>query len=1092
MSQMSTPEVEITTVPKRRPMSRMMLAFYALIWSALLCFGLLVAVMQDRTLPLPESLQARLQAELNARLNLPDFTFDRADIGLTELFNPKLIITGAQFSDPEISVGVQFGVLNVVFDGKALVFGRVAPNSVFLSDAVFDVTRKSDGSFDLGFVISGAGQTPKTLDEILHATEAFFERPEFASIELGQLDQLTVNYVDRLNGRAWTLDGGRASVKKVAGVLQLRGDLALLTGGGELATLGLFYNGTANGAGSLGAEFRDLPARDLALQSKGLTWLSFVDGNLSGSFRSARALGELGVINAILDFGNGSLTTGAGSPQLSYSEAKIYFSYLSNLGRMNITQASIQSDWGSLSAEGYALLVPDAENGKSSGGLVLHLDVENAVLSKTPWWRDPVAVSKATGQMKINYDPLKIDLGKFLAQINGAKVSLSGKASLEPSGWSFGMQGEAQEVHAQTAMTLWPEALKPKSRRWFNENVKKGNLKNLTVQARQAAGGPAILASSFQFDQAEVKFMRFMPVISDGIGYGTFEDDEFILSLQTGHVKAAEGGTIILDGSMMLVPSTKIPDPPATFILKGNGPIHAAMSLLDNKPFEIPTKAKRGVGDVTGQITFETEVQTRLKKSVKPEEVDFDLTGFLQNVRSKILVPGRVLSAKTMNLSVVPTELKISGAGSLSGVPFDGSWTQPLGSPGIASKVEAQLELTNKSLAALNIALPKGGLSGKTVGNLTLDIVKDTPVAFELTSNLEGASLQVPALKWSKNRTALGELKVSGAFTKPMTVDDFTFKAAGLSTAGRVDFGPEGLEQVVLKDLQIANWLSAEITLVNRGAGKPMRILVTDGSLDLRKFPQSTSQDAGDAGPSAPLAVNLRQLQISDSLALTNVAAEFSDGLSAGGLFSATVNGGTLISGRMSGHDDNLRLDLVSQDAGGALRDAGLLRQANGGLMTLLLTPHEGGWNGDLKISDVRIKDAPQVAQLLSAASIVGLLDQMDGKGIFFDTINGTFYLKNELFTIYESSAVGPSLGMSLDGYINTKRKELDLQGVLSPFYLLNGIGAFLTRRGEGLIGFNFTLGGAIDKPETAVNPLSLFTPGMFREIFRRNAPEQN
>jgi hypothetical protein len=320
--------------------------------------------------------------------------------------------------------------LNVVFDGKALVFGRIAPNSVSLSDAIFDVTRKSDGSFDLGFVISGVGQSPQTLDEILQATEAFFEQPEFSSLELGQLDQLTVNYVDRLNGRAWTFDGGRASVKQVAGVLQLRGDLALLTGGGELATLGLFYNGTANGAGSLGAEFRDLPARDLALQSKALTWLSFVDGNLSGSFRSARALGELGVINAILDFGKGSLATGTGSPQFSYSEAKTYFSYLPELGRMNITQASIQSDWGSLLAEGYALLVPDAENGKSSGGLVLHLDVENAVLSKTPWWRDPVAVSKATGQMKINYDPLKIDLGKFLAQINGAKVSLSGKASL--------------------------------------------------------------------------------------------------------------------------------------------------------------------------------------------------------------------------------------------------------------------------------------------------------------------------------------------------------------------------------------------------------------------------------------------------------------------------------------------------------------------------------------------------------------------------------------------------------------------------------------------------------------------------------------
>tara|TARA_B110000037_G_scaffold37258_1_gene45736 strand:- start:91 stop:573 length:483 start_codon:yes stop_codon:yes gene_type:complete len=160
--------------------------------------------------------------------------------------------------------------------------------------------------------------------------------------------------------------------------------------------------------------------------------------------------------------------------------------------------------------------------------------------------------------------------------------------------------------------------------------------------------------------------------------------------------------------------------------------------------------------------------------------------------------------------------------------------------------------------------------------------------------------------------------------------------------------------------------------------------------------------------------------------------------------------------------------------------------------MDLRMTPYQGGWNGDLKIRDARIKDAPQIAQLLSAASIVGLLDQMGGKGIFFDNINSKFSLKNELFTIYESSAVGPSLGMSIDGYINTKSKKLDLQGVLSPFYLVNGIGAFLTRRGEGLIGFNFTLRGATSNPKAAVNPLSLFTPGMFREIFRRKAPEQN
>ncbi|WP_322866161.1 hypothetical protein U5922_008140 [Aquicoccus sp. G2-2] len=47
-----------------------------------------------------------------------------------------------------------------------------------------------------------------------------------------------------------------------------------------------------------------------------------------------------------------------------------------------------------------------------------------------------------------------------------------------------------------------------------------------------------------------------------------------------------------------------------------------------------------------------------------------------------------------------------------------------------------------------------------------------------------------------------------------------------------------------------------------------------------------------------------------------------------------------------------------------------------------------------------------------------------------------------------------------------------------------------LTRKGEGLIGFNFKLLGTPDNPKVKVNPLSLFTPGMFREIFRRPPPK--
>ena len=65
---------------------------------------------------------------------------------------------------------------------------------------------------------------------------------------------------------------------------------------------------------------------------------------------------------------------------------------------------------------------------------------------------------------------------------------------------------------------------------------------------------------------------------------------------------------------------------------------------------------------------------------------------------------------------------------------------------------------------------------------------------------------------------------------------------------------------------------------------------------------------------------------------------------------------------------------------------------------------------------------------------------------------------------------------------------RLDLRGVISPFYLINGIGAVLTRPGEGLVGFTYRVSGSAANPRVSVNPLSVLAPGFFREMFRRPA----
>ena len=130
------------------------------------------------------------------------------------------------------------------------------------------------------------------------------------------------------------------------------------------------------------------------------------------------------------------------------------------------------------------------------------------------------------------------------------------------------------------------------------------------------------------------------------------------------------------------------------------------------------------------------------------------------------------------------------------------------------------------------------------------------------------------------------------------------------------------------------------------------------------------------------------------------------------------------------------------------------------------------------------------MTDLLSALSIVGLLDQMNSGGISMSEVAGDFQLTPNRLTLYRSSAVGPSIGVSLDGYVDLQNERIDMQGVISPVYFLNGIGQIFSRRGEGVFGFNFNLKGAMRDPSVSVNPLSILTPGMFREIFRRAPPQ--
>jgi hypothetical protein len=203
------------------------------------------------------------------------------------------------------------------------------------------------------------------------------------------------------------------------------------------------------------------------------------------------------------------------------------------------------------------------------------------------------------------------------------------------------------------------------------------------------------------------------------------------------------------------------------------------------------------------------------------------------------------------------------------------------------------------------------------------------------------------------------------------------------------------------------------------------------------------------------------------------------------------VNGGPAVEGTVVPVPGGVEVRVQSERAGAVLRAADFFEGAEGGTLDLRLTQTgiEGQFDGRLAINGLQVTEAPALAQLLNAFSVVGLLQQMAGQGVVFDEVRADFRIDPDRVTVTRSSAVGVGLGLSLDGVYWTGPGTVDMQGVLSPFYILNAVGEVLTRRGEGLLGFSFRLTGPIADFDIAVNPLSVLTPGMFREIFRRPPP---
>ena len=188
-------------------------------------------------------------------------------------------------------------------------------------------------------------------------------------------------------------------------------------------------------------------------------------------------------------------------------------------------------------------------------------------------------------------------------------------------------------------------------------------------------------------------------------------------------------------------------------------------------------------------------------------------------------------------------------------------------------------------------------------------------------------------------------------------------------------------------------------------------------------------------------------------------------------------------------------LEIYSDLPQALLADYKFFEGVKGGKLLYSLVFDDMGSASSMKIENFKVVKAPAFAKLLTLADLGGIADLLSGEGMSFDILEINMVSENNTSTVEEILALGPSLSVLMEGYIEKKSGLTSLSGTLVPAKTLNNmiskipvVGNILVgnKVGDGVFGVSFKIKGLPGKVKTTVNPIKTLTPRCITRVLEK------
>ena len=1068
---------------RTHPATRMVLALIiTLIATSVVLMIAAVVMLKQRDVDLPDQLRTRLLADVNAMTAPLQITTDRVSLTLSDEYQPVLTLQSVKVADQNATqiVAVDYAVTEASL--AALFLGELKLQRLSVEGVQVPISRSETGQ--VGLVLqpdvgtdaetAGAFDVAKTLETVLTLPEL----DEFKTLEIFGI---TIEYDDALTNKTYVVDGARATLDRTGDALQVFSDFALITGGANVATVEMTYATTlGQAAGDYGVSIDQLPAQVVAGQAPFLSWLAALDAPISGSIRGGWDDNfAITPTSATLEIGSGRVKPTEGTRPVVFDGAKAYLTYDPATQMMVLDQVRVDSRDLQLSASGYLKATISEGVAEDFEG---HIDIVDLAANPLGSLIEPFKSQNGHVDFRLSLDPFQIEVAEaYIRELDeGSDGYANGIITARPEGWELRVNAFTPRVGLRKALSAWPIDFKAKPRKWIDDHISAGALVDYEFSLHRLPNELPVIHYSMGFEDLVMAPFADAPPIQGLSGHLSSHD--FILSLETdaGYIETPTG-RVDVAGSRYTIPNSLIKPSLAEVNLQIDGAYEDVLWVLNHPPVSLSKRVPANLDLTTGRVIGTVDMSFLLSKTEAAKSLKYSAAGRMYNARSKFDVLSNQITSDALDITIDDLMFTLSGPAEFGGMQSEMRFVTSLDlKRDIRPRLNVNLRVSDRDLTGLGVTLPRDLLRGTAAAELVVDFPKGAAPQYRITSDMVGFGARIPILGWRKSTDAKGQLRLDGQLGETPKIDGISYSGQGLEAEADVIVSDGAYAGVNLTKLRVGDWFNTSLSI-----GKNGGLSITSGTVILADFLDRRQSGTG-SGTSTEIALD--RLIIDPKNSVTNFRASLNqNGL---GPFSGAINGAP-IAGRLYATSLGPGVEVVSTDAAGVLMATDVVKRATGGSLKMELTPtsRKGELDGTIAIRDIRVQNSSFLLEILNAISIVGLLDQLRGAGMSLDEVDVKFRNTPEQVVIESATAFGPSVGISVDGYFFKQLGQLDLQGVISPIYALNAVGALLSGKGQGLIGFNFTIRGETDKPRVVVNPLSAFTPSLFREIFRRPAP---